>query len=385
MRRIGLLINPVAGMGGAVGLKGTDGNVEEARRRGASPQAKNRAHITLSLLAREPEVGFVTCSGQMGEVALMEAGVKDYQVLYHCHDESSANDTRQAALAFKKDRVELVLFCGGDGTARDIFDAVGRDLPILGIPAGVKMYSAVFAIDPATAAELVTGYDSLSLRDSEIMDVDEEAYRAGELKTRLYGIARTPALPGKVQLSKHVFEEGDEERAKGEIARFIHEIMIPDVLYILGAGTTTEAVARDIGVNKTLLGVDAIKNGNLLAPDSNEQTLWDLLIKGEEAKIIISPIGAQGFILGRGNQQISPRIVRRVGLENLIVVASPHKLRETPVLYVDSGEPCLDAEFGESILVVSGYRMAQRKRIHQHKNPKRDSTIPLNCSDIIYF
>ncbi len=376
MRRIGLLINPVAGMGGAVGLKGTDGNVEEARRRGASPQAQNRARITLSLLAREPEISFVTCSGQMGEETLMEAGVKDYQVLYHCHDESSANDTRQAALAFKNAGVDLVLFCGGDGTARDIFDAVGRELPVLGIPAGVKMYSAVFAIDPATAAELVTGYNAQSLRDSEIMDVDEDAYRAGLLKTRLYGVARTPALPGKVQLSKHVFEEGDEERAKGEIARFIHEIMIPDVLYVLGAGTTTEAVARDIGVNKTLLGVDAIKNGKVVAIDINEQTLWDLLLQGEEVKILISPIGAQGFILGRGNQQISPRIVRRVGTGNIIVVATPHKLRETPLLYVDSGEPGLDAEFGETVLVVSGYHMAQRKRIYHSDTIQSEITTP---------
>lgn len=370
MRRIGFLINPVAGMGGAVGLKGTDGNVEEARHLGASPQAGNRAHIPLVLLAKKAGTSFLTCSGRMGEEALVKAGVQDFQVVYHCHGESSANDTRRAAEAFKNAGVDLVLFCGGDGTARDIFDTVGRDLPILGIPAGVKMYSAVFAIDPATAADLVTGYDAQSMRDSEIMDVDEEAYRAGELKTRLYGIARTPALPGKVQLSKHVYEEGDEERAKGEIARFIHEIMIPGVLYVLGAGTTTEAVASDIGVNKTLLGVDAIKNGDLVALDLNEKTLWDLLLSGGEAKIIISPIGAQGFILGRGNQQISARIVRRVGLDNLIVVASPNKLRETPILYVDSGDPDLDAEFGDTILVVSGYRMAQRKRIHQHENSK---------------
>jgi predicted polyphosphate/ATP-dependent NAD kinase len=369
MRRIGFLINPVAGMGGAVGLKGTDGNVEEARRRGASPQAKNRALITLALLARKSGISFLTCSGTMGEETLAEAGVQDYQVLYHCHDESSADDTRQAALAFKNAGVDLVLFCGGDGTARDVFDAIGRDLPVLGIPAGVKMYSAVFAIDPATAAELVNGYDALSLRDSEIMDVDEEAYRAGELKTRLYGIARTPSLPGKVQLSKHVYEEGDEGRAKGEIARFINEIMIPDVLYILCAGTTTEAIAHDVGVKKTLLGVDAIKNGNIVALDINEQTIWDLLLSGVEAKILISPIGAQGFILGRGNQQISPRIVRRVGLGNIIVVATPHKLRETPVLYVDSGDSGLDAEFGSTILVIAGYRMAQRKQIHQRENP----------------
>ena len=200
------------------------------------------------------------------------------------------------------------------------------------------------------------------------MDVDEEAYRAGELKTHLYGIARVPAVAGKIQISKQVFEESDEERAKGEIARFIHEIMIPDVLYILGAGTTTEGIARELGVNKTLLGVDAVKNGKTLAIDIDEKTLWALIENGHETKIVISPIGAQGFILGRGNQQISARIVRRVGIRNIIVVATPQKLRETPFLYVDSGDEMLDAEFGDTVLVVSGYRMAQRKRICHSDN-----------------
>jgi len=365
MKRIGFLINPVAGMGGAVGLKGTDGNVKEALRRGAFPQAQDRAQVTLTLLAREAGLSFVTCSGAMGEATLRETGVQVFEVIYHYKGESSAQDTKQAAQAFLKAGVDLILFCGGDGTARDIFDVVDRDVPILGIPAGVKMYSAVFAIDPATAAELVIRYDVQSLRDSEVMDVDEDAYRHGELKTRLHGIARTPALAGKVQLSKHVFEEGDEERAKKEIARFVREIMIPDVLYILGAGTTTESIAREIGVNKTLLGVDAVINGKTVAMDLDEKTLWALLEHNQEGKILLSPIGAQGFILGRGNQQISARVVRRVGTGNIIVVATPHKLRETPILYVDSGDPVLDAGFGDTVLVVSGYRMAQRKRIYQ--------------------
>ncbi len=372
MKRIGFLINPVAGMGGAVGLKGTDGNVAEARRRGAFPHAKSRARATLELLAHDNSLEFVTCSGAMGEEALGETGIRAVIVLYHFDGESSAQDTFRAAQIFQKSGVDLILFCGGDGTARDIFDAVGRDVPILGIPAGVKMYSAVFAIDPPTAAELVKGFGMKSLRDSEVMDVDEDAYRSGELKTRLHGIARSPYLAGKVQLSKHVFEEGDEERAKREIARFMHEIMIPGVIYILGAGTTTESIAGELGVEKTLLGIDAVRNGQSIAMDMDEKTLWALLNQDVEVKIILSPIGAQGFILGRGNQQISPRIVRKVGIRNIIVVATPHKLRETPTLYVDSGDLELDREFGDSVQVVSGYRMAQRKRIYQSQQDKKD-------------
>jgi predicted polyphosphate/ATP-dependent NAD kinase len=368
MKRIGFLVNPIAGMGGAVGLKGTDGKVEEARRRGALPIAKNRALITLTLLAHDKNLEFVTCSGAMGEDELKETGIRGYKILYLFDGDSSARDTRQAAQSFLKAGVDLILFCGGDGTARDIYDEVARDVPLLGIPAGVKMYSAVFAINPAAAAELVMRYEPQSLRDSEVMDVDEEAYRSGELKTRLYGIARTPALAGMIQLSKHIYEEGNEERAKGEIARFIHEIMIPEVVYILGAGTTTESIAAELGAKKTLLGVDAVKNGKMVAMDMDEKILWTLLEQVQEAKIILSPIGAQGFILGRGNQQISARIVRRVGIGNIIVVATPHKLRETPLLYVDSGDPVLDTGFGDTISVISGYRLAQRKRIYQPAN-----------------
>jgi predicted polyphosphate/ATP-dependent NAD kinase len=364
MKKIGFLINPVAGMGGAVGLKGTDGKLKEALSRGAVPHAKKRAEITLKALENSQDLFFLTPSGEMGENALEETIPGRFQVVSQVGEESTARDTKIAARRFLKDGVDLILFCGGDGTARDIFDSVGRNVPVLGIPAGVKMYSGVFAINPTIAAEIVKKFQGQSLRDSEVMDVDEEAYRAGELKTRLYGIARVPFLAGKTQVSKHVYEDSDEGRVKKEIARFINEILIPDVLYVLGAGTTTESIAREIGLNKTLLGVDAIKNRQMVAMDIDEKSLWTLIRDGQEAKILLSPIGAQGFILGRGNQQISARIVKQVGIRNVVVVATPHKLRETPVLYVDTGEAGLDAEFGDTVLVVSGYRMAQRKRLY---------------------
>lgn len=210
MKRIGLIVNPIAGMGGSVGLKGTDGNVEEARRRGAQPHAADRAGITLKLLASNTDLAFFTCSGSMGEDTLKRAGITGYRVLYRCDGESDSTDTKKAVRIFLESRVDLVLFCGGDGTARDVLDVTGRDISVLGIPAGVKMYSAVFAIDPASAADLVLAFDQHNLRDAEVMDVDENAYRAGNLKTRLYGIARTPALAGKIQVAK----QGTKNRMK---------------------------------------------------------------------------------------------------------------------------------------------------------------------------
>ena len=361
MRRIGFLINPVAGMGGSVGLKGTDGNADEARRRGALPGAQDRAATTLRHLSASPDLCFVICSGEMGESVLHKCGITSDRVAYSFQGNSTAEDTKRAVSAFLQEGVELILFCGGDGTARDVFDVTQRTVPILGIPAGVKMYSAVFALDPVTAAALVSG--PFGIRDAEVMDVDEEAYRKGVLSTHLFGIARIPARAHMTQVAKQVFEEADEERAKEEIARFIEEVMLPGVLYIVGAGTTTDAIAQRLGVKKTLLGVDVIRDGSLIASDVDEKTLLDLVGRYPETRIILSPIGAQGFILGRGNQQISAAVVRKAGFHNLIVVATPHKLRETPLLYVDSGDPVLDRELGESIQVISGYRIAQRRKI----------------------
>jgi predicted polyphosphate/ATP-dependent NAD kinase len=377
MTRVGFLINPVAGMGGSVGLKGTDNSVAEALRLGAQPHAADRAKITLRLLSQDPSLAFVTCAGAMGEDALREAGISGYRAIYRYTGESSAADSRNAVRAFIEAGIDLILFCGGDGTARDVFDTAGRAVPIMGIPAGVKMYSAVFAIDPASAAELIRAFDQRSLRDGEVLDVDEEAYRHGNLKTRLYGIARTPSLAGKMQVSKQVYEEPDEERAKAEIARFIEEVLLPDTLYIIGAGTTTEAIARRIGVSKTLLGVDVIRDKRLVAADCDEKTLLSLIVSEKDVRIILSPIGAQGFLLGRGNQQISSRVIRLAGIRHIIVVATPHKLAELPVLYVDSGDADLDREFGNSIQVISGYRIAQRKKIHQGTGDTRANAPPV--------
>jgi len=243
---IGFLVNPVAGMGGSVGLKGTDGKADEARQRGAVPHAPDRAAIALAALKGLPDLTFLSCSGEMGEDMLERCGISRYRIVYTARGTSTAEDTKSAVRAFIAGCADLILFCGGDGTARDVFAAAGRSVPILGIPAGVKMYSAVFAVDPAAAAGILTG--PYTVTDGDVVDVDEEAYRAGTLATRLYGVARVVARAGMTQPAKQVFEEADEERAKEEIARFMAEVMLPDTLYLIGAGTTTEAnrpTARD--------------------------------------------------------------------------------------------------------------------------------------------
>jgi len=368
--KIGFLINPIAGMGGSVGLKGTDGLVDEALRRGAQPIAGERAKKCMEALIIRESALMLTCSGEMGEDALVK-NAQSYEVVYSCEGRSTSEDTKNACRRFLEREIELLVFCGGDGTARDVYSVVRREVPLIGIPAGVKMHSAVFAISPKSAAKILELFadGKAEVRDAEIMDTDEEAYRRNELKMTVFGYARTPYEPVLVQQGKSLFQSVSEERAKEEIARFACEFMRDGSLYILGAGTTIHKIAEllDLGAEKTLLGVDAVKDGKLVGKDLNEQELLHLLEKeqGRKARILVSPIGAQGFIFGRGNQQLSAKVIEKVGVENVIVLATPHKLSETPVLLVDTGNEELDERLSGYMSVISGYRMAQRKEVRR--------------------
>lgn len=358
-------------MGGAVGLKGTDGLAHEAAARGARPMAPERARSFFKLLAHDQEDGsllFFTASGEMGEVLLKDFGFC-YQVVYNSSEQSGPGDTRAACEEFRHLGADLIVFCGGDGTARDVASSAG-DIPILGIPAGVKMHSGVFAISPQAAAELTLAYakGDLKVRETEIVDVDEELYRHGELQTRLYATARTPYKPVLVQERKRIYSSVSEEEFKDQIALFAKEFMLDGSAYILGAGTTTSRIAEILGVEKTLLGVDVIQDGRVVVKDASERDLLDLLDRVKRAMIIVSPIGAQGFILGRGSQQISPRVLLRTGIKNLIVVATPHKLEEIDSLLVDTGDLELDRELSGRRQVVTGYRIAQLKDVRAASN-----------------
>jgi len=299
----------------------------------------------------------------MGEKELEACGL-DYSLVYNAPEESSAKDTKAACQAFLENDIDLILFCGGDGTARDVAAAAGQ-VPVLGIPAGVKMHSGVFAISPQAAAELALGFASgeLKTRETEIVDVDEELYRSGDLQTRLYCAARTPYMPVLVQERKRIYSSKSEEEFKNQIALFASEFMRDGSAYIMGAGTTTSRIGELLGIEKTLLGVDVVQNGRLVLKDACEKDLLDLLNREKKVRIIVSPIGAQGFILGRGSQQISSAVLRRAGLESLIIVATPHKLAELSHLLVDTGDQELDRLLAGRRQVVSGYRIAQIKEL----------------------
>jgi len=358
--KIGFIVNPIAGMGGIVGLKGTDGEeiLKKAIELGAQPVAPQRAKEVLkNLLRLKKQLKLITYPHEMGENEAISVSFSPLVIGNITPGQTTAEDTKRAAKDMKKLKVELIVFCGGDGTACDIYEAIGDSIPVIGVPTGVKMHSAVFAVNPKAAAEVVIKFltEGLPLRRAEVMDIDEEAFRAGILSAKLKGYLLVPYEPELIQGVKTSSPLTDEEEEnKVAIARYIVENMDPDTFYILGPGTTTKAIADLLGVEKTLLGVDVIKNGKTIAKDVGEKEILKI-IDEHKSKIIITPIGNQGFIFGRGNQQISPRVIRKVGIKNIIVIATKYKLSTIKYLRVDTGDEHLDKELKGYIRVVTDY------------------------------
>jgi predicted polyphosphate/ATP-dependent NAD kinase len=367
LRRIGLIINPIAGMGGAVGLKGTDGKeiVKRARALGAEKISAERAKAFLSSFgALSNTIEFLTCPGEMGERVFQELKIL-CKVIPGRIGETSAEDTKLAAKFMQSSDVAILAFCGGDGTARDILDAVGQRVPVIGIPSGVKMHSGVFAVSPKAAAEIVTKFlwDELPLKEAEVADVDEEAFRDGRLSARLYGYLTVPYEPTAIQGMKAptpLTDEADENRRA--IAKWVVENMKGGVLYILGPGSTVKMVNEILNIEEMLLGVDLVLNKKMLHSDVGEKEILEAISK-RPARIIVSPIGKQGFIFGRGNQQISSRVLRRVGKEAVMIVSTREKLKGIQVLRVDTGDPDVDALFSVTMRVLVDYGMFRIMRV----------------------
>ena len=360
-KRLGLIVNPVAGLGGRVGLKGSDGAdiQKRALELGAVAESPRRAQLALEMLSPfEEQLEVFTSPGEMGEEVVSCCGLGATVVGTITPGKTTGEDTIRAAGEMRGLEVDLLLFAGGDGTARDVYEAVGLTLPVLGIPAGVKIHSAAFASSPMAAGELAASYlrgGVPSLREVEVMDIDEDAFRRDVLSARLYGYLKIPFRRALVQGAKSASGPG-EEAAQRAIAIAIVELMEDDCAYILGPGTTTRAIARQLGLEKTLLGVDVIKDREMVARDVGETELLQPVKRGR-AKIIVTPIGGQGYIFGRGNQQISPEVIAEVGRDNIIVVSTPHKinsLQGRPLL-VDTGDGELDRALSGYVRVVTGY------------------------------
>ena len=345
--RIGFVVNPIAGMGGRVGLKGTDGKVAEARRRGAEPRAPDRARRALEAFsdrfgpagAGEADAGtgldVLTWDGSMGADAARAAGFEPTVLGAADGGDTGAADTERAVAAFVEADVDLVVFVGGDGTAGDVAAAVeGTGTPILGVPAGVKVYSSVFAVSPEDAAEILRTFERTERR--EVMDINEDDYREGEVNPELRAIARVPVAEA-VQSSKQLGGGNVEALAAGvaDDIRGSHKTVV------LGPGSTIGAIKAELGFSGSPIGVDVWRDGEVIVLDATESDLLDVLDPDGDNTIVVSPIGGQGFVFGRGNPQLSPAVIRRCDVE---VVASASKLDTIGELRVDTDDPDLDSE-----------------------------------------
>lgn len=387
---LGLLVNPIAGLGGSVGLKGSDGDatIRLALERGAVPHAGERAAAALTALRSawprdRPEPRLLAVDGLMGGDAVLLAGFprepwtsaparSTGPARSGAGTPTTAEDTRRVVAQLARMPVDLLLVAAGDGTLRDVLDALTASatatLPVIGVPAGVKMHSAVFATSPRAAGELAAAFlaappDRRRTVARDVVDLDEAAYRAGVVAPRLYGELAAPAGGRRLQARKEPAPAGDAE-AVAAIAADLRTAIVPGRRYVLGPGSTIAGIASWLGLASTLVGVDVIVAADgapaVLALDVGEGELL-AAIHGHDVALVVTPIGGQGFVLGRGNQQLSPAVITtildRAGREGLVVVATPAKLAALAgrPLLVDTGDPALDARLAGFVRVVTGH------------------------------
>ena len=361
---IGLVVNPIAGLGGAVGLKGSDDpHIQElALQKGATPKSGERVLEMLAALRErigDRNVRFLTAAGPMGETWLEAQGCA-YDVCFHptIGQPTTADDTRAAVRAIGSVGVDLLVFAGGDGTARDVLDATEPSQVVVGIPCGVKMYSGVFVVTPIVAAELIAAMilgERVGGEAAEVRDIDESAYREGRLASKYYGELVVPAAHEYVQATK-VSGIESEPLAQEEIAAGYAESMDEATTYVMGSGTTVGAVMRHLGLENSLLGVDVVRGGQCIAQDVSSAQLLKMIADGP-SRLVVGVTGGHGFLFGRGNQQISSEVIAKVGRDQIDILATRTKLGSlaNQWLEVDTGDANLDRRLQGIYKVRSGY------------------------------
>ncbi|MBI9044888.1 MAG: ATP-NAD kinase family protein [Anaerolineaceae bacterium] len=365
MKIVGLIVNPIAGMGGSVGLKGTDEGMHiKARELGALPITPKRTIEFINSLSDPGEFSFLCAPGQMGAAYLHQKGIS-HQITGKISDSTDSQDTIKICQEMLSKGIEILVFVGGDGTARDVHDAIGMKLPVIAVPSGVKVFSAVFAVNPKSAAKLLEStLEPHHYSEEEVLDIDEQAYRNNKLSSKLYGYLLVPSQPEFIQQGKlpSSLSLSDEE-SKKNISEWFVEKMEPEVLYLFGPGTTVKAITDELKLEKNLLGVDAVFNKKLIAKDINANQISKLIEDYKSWKIIVTPIGGNGFIFGRGNKQFTPEILQKTGKENIIIVGTEDKIKRFEVLRVDMGEENTNAMLSGFMEVIVGYKESRMIRV----------------------
>ena len=374
--RIGIVVNPDAGLGGRLGFKGSDGRAKEARDAGAVDRAGPRMQqciskfkelLASSLNRRGVSPSIVAWSGRMGGDWLDGF---EFEQRKESPKESTAQDTSNLVHDLLEAEVDVILYAGGDGTTRDIVNALdGNETPLIGVPGGVKMHSGCFATTPKASAEVLLAFlqGDLMVAITEVMDLDEETYQKGEWKVRMYGEAWTPSSPRFMQGAKEQVERASESDTIEGLANHIGNLIDdnPELMVIWGSGGTLRRMGEHLNVELTLLGIDIQHNGTIHS-DLNEQQLLQHLVGYEGPRLLLlSPMGGQGFLIGRGNLQLSPDVLRAIGFESILGVATPSKLLGLSSVRIDTGDPLLDEEYQQRrfVKLLQGYRTTRVIRI----------------------
>ncbi len=369
IKTIGLVINPIAGMGGRVGLKGTDGKeiLEKAKLLGAKPESNLKAEKAIKILLEEDvEIKWVTAGGSMGEDLLKKFN-QDYTILHTANIDSTPEDTKLFLQKALNEEMDLLLFVGGDGTARNVAEVIELEVPVLGIPAGVKIHSPVFASSPENAGKLMVSYlrdDIKSVEEKEVIDIEEEAFRQDEVITEVYGYLNVPYDESHMQNLKSPSPQTEHE-AMISIALDIIDSMEEDDYYIIGSGTTLAPVMEELELEGTKLGVDIIKGKQLIKKDASEQDILEVL-SNHSAKLIVTPMGGQGYLFGRGNPQLSDDVLRQIEKKDILVVATPNKLSTLngKPLLIYTGDEEVDNKLSGFYKVTTGY---ENKKMYKVK------------------
>lgn len=351
-------MNPVAGMGGSVGLKGTDREMyKKALELGANPVTPKRTKEVLSHIKNKDKITLLVAPANMGEEYVKEFDIP-FTVIGTVGEESSAEDTKRISDEMVNNGVELLIFVGGDGTARDIYDAINSKVPVVAVPGGVKIFSSVLAVSVRAAAEMVDAFvEGTDVTEEELLDIDEDAFREDRLASRLYGYLVVPNVRSFLQPGKAASSVSRSSvEGKKEIAAYIVEEMDRETSYLLGPGTTLKAIADEMGLPKTLLGIDAVFAGKLVGRDLNEKGVLSLLKRYEKRTIIVTPIGGNGFIFGRGSKQFTPEVIKQVGREHIMVVGTSDKVSRLDCLRVDTGDFEVDRLLCGYMEVTVGYK-----------------------------
>ncbi|MDG1540119.1 MAG: NAD(+)/NADH kinase [Candidatus Thalassarchaeaceae archaeon] len=372
MVRIGILANPDAGLGGRLGLKGSDGQAELARSKGAEDRSGPRLSSMLGHFSRihrteSSQIEWITSTGRMGtEWIPVELDIGTISEVHQSPGKTSASDTQDAVARLLENGIDLLVYSGGDGTTRDIVSSLSEsktpELPVIGVPSGVKMHSGCFASSPKAAAEVLSAWiqGDLLVSSTEVLDLDEELYRKGKWVVRLYAEAFSPNSPRWMQGSKELIQTESEEEIIIGLSNHIEESIVDDDhLVIWGSGGTLREIGGNIGFELTTLGIDATIGSEKVGTDLAESGIIEILDSHDgPVTLLLSPMGGQGFLIGRGNLQLSPSVLSSIGIDNVMGVVTPAKLLTVRALRIETGDDSLDQEFASKryMKVLQGYR-----------------------------